>query len=44
VDLLIGDPTKARTTLGWAPKVGFEQLVEMMVDADLADQKKFAAG
>ena len=36
VDLLIGDCTKARTELGWEPTVGFEQLVRMMVDADLA--------
>jgi GDPmannose 4,6-dehydratase len=36
VDLLIGDPTKARTVLGWEPDVGFRQLVTMMVDADLA--------
>jgi GDPmannose 4,6-dehydratase len=36
VDLLIGDSTKARTVLGWKPKVGFEELVRMMVDADLA--------
>jgi GDPmannose 4,6-dehydratase len=36
VDLLIGDATKARTKLGWAPKVGFQELVRMMVDADLA--------
>jgi GDPmannose 4,6-dehydratase len=36
VDLLIGDSTKARTTLGWQPKVDFQGLVEMMVDADLA--------
>jgi GDPmannose 4,6-dehydratase len=35
VDLLLGDSTKARTRLGWSPKVGFEQLVAMMVDADL---------
>ncbi|MGI9612584.1 MAG: GDP-mannose 4,6-dehydratase [Acidimicrobiales bacterium] len=35
VDLLIGDPTKARTTLGWRPKTRFEDLVTMMVDADL---------
>lgn len=39
VDLLIGDSTKARTTLGWEPKVGFAQLVQMMVDSDLAEQK-----
>jgi GDPmannose 4,6-dehydratase len=35
VDLLIGDATRARRTLGWAPKVSFKELVEMMVDADL---------
>ncbi|WP_104127523.1 GDP-mannose 4,6-dehydratase [Cryobacterium sp. Y57] len=39
VDLLIGDSTKARTTLGWNPKVGFPELVQMMVDNDLAEQK-----
>lgn len=36
VDLLLGDPTKAKTELGWEPKVSFRELVEMMVDADLA--------
>jgi GDPmannose 4,6-dehydratase len=36
VDLLVGDPTKARTRLGWMPKVSFPQLVRMMVEADLA--------
>ncbi|MGI8662359.1 MAG: GDP-mannose 4,6-dehydratase [Acidimicrobiales bacterium] len=36
VDLLIGDSTKARTALGWEPKVSFNELVAMMVDADLA--------
>ena len=35
VDHLIGDASKAMSTLGWSPKVSFEQLVEMMVDADL---------
>jgi GDPmannose 4,6-dehydratase len=39
VDLLIGDPTKAREKLGWTPKVGFADLVTMMVDADLTAQK-----
>ncbi len=34
VDLLIGDPTKAKQALGWQPKVSFEQLVEMMVESD----------
>ena len=40
VELLVGDATKARTVLGWEPEVSFEQLVEMMVDADLAEQKQ----
>jgi GDPmannose 4,6-dehydratase len=35
VEHLIGDSSKARATLGWTPAVGFKQLVEMMVDADL---------
>lgn len=35
VDLLVGDPTKARQKLGWRPRVGFDQLIQMMVDADL---------
>ena len=35
VDLLVADPTKARTKLGWKPTVTFEELVKMMVDADL---------
>jgi GDPmannose 4,6-dehydratase len=35
VDHLIGDASKARTTLGWAPSVTFDGLVRMMVDADL---------
>ncbi|MCW2835774.1 MAG: GDP-mannose 4,6-dehydratase [Nocardioides sp.] len=39
VDLLIGDSTKAHQVLGWKPKVGFEELVTMMVDADLAALK-----
>lgn len=37
VDLLIGDATKAKEKLGWEPKVTFEKLVEIMVDADVAD-------
>jgi len=35
VDLLIGDPAKAKAKLGWKPEVNFEQLVEMMVQHDL---------
>lgn len=35
VDLLIGDAGRAKQLLGWEPKVSFEQLIEMMVAADL---------
>jgi GDPmannose 4,6-dehydratase len=38
VDLLIGDSRKAHQKLGWKPSVSFEELVAMMVDADLAAQ------
>ena len=40
VDLLVGDATKAREKLGWQPKVGFEQLIAMMVDNDVAEQRR----
>jgi GDPmannose 4,6-dehydratase len=35
VDLLVADATKARTVLGWRPTVSFEEMIELMVDADL---------
>src|SRR5690606_39399406 len=35
VDTLVGDSTKAKEVLGWEPKVDFETLVRMMVDADI---------
>ncbi len=35
VDLLVGDPSKAKRVLGWEPKTNFEQLIRLMVDADL---------
>jgi len=38
VDTLLADATRARNELGWVPKVTFEQLVKMMVDADLERQ------
>src|SRR5512133_209438 len=40
VDLLISDPTKARTALKWEPAVSFKELVTMMVDADVEWVKK----
>ncbi len=43
VEVLLGNPEKARTKLGWAPEVNFEQLVHMMMEEDLrlaADEKK----
>jgi GDPmannose 4,6-dehydratase len=39
VELLIGDASKARDTLGWKPTVSFAELVAMMVDADIAAAK-----
>jgi len=38
VDLLIGDPAKAKKIMGWEPKVKFKELVEIMVDADLEEE------
>jgi GDPmannose 4,6-dehydratase len=35
VDMLIGDPGRAREKLGWKPEVSFQELVRMMVDHDL---------
>lgn len=40
VDLLVGDASKARRVLGWQPIVSFEELIQMMVDADLALLRK----
>jgi GDPmannose 4,6-dehydratase len=40
VDLLLGDPTRAKTELGWTPKTSFKQLVQLMVDADLAQAER----
>ena len=36
VDLLLGDPTRAKQKLQWEPKVTFDGLVDMMVDADMS--------
>jgi GDPmannose 4,6-dehydratase len=38
VDLLIGDASKAHARLGWKPRVGFEELVKMMYENDLAEE------
>jgi GDPmannose 4,6-dehydratase len=44
VDLLVGDATKARTRLGWTPRVDFPSLVEMMVRNDVDLESRRAAG
>jgi GDPmannose 4,6-dehydratase len=45
VDLLLGDASKAKKALGWKPRVGFDELVRMMVEADLdlANEEKALA-
>jgi GDPmannose 4,6-dehydratase len=40
VDLLLGDSRRARTKLGWSPRVSFAALVDMMVDADLDQARR----
>jgi GDPmannose 4,6-dehydratase len=40
VDVLLGDSTKAQKSLGWEPKVGFDQLIDIMIHADLELAKK----
>lgn len=40
VDYLIGDYSKAKETLGWEPKTSFQELVEMMVKADIEAEKR----
>ncbi len=42
VDVLIGDPSKAKRVLGWTPSVTFEELVTRMVEADLARLRPLA--
>jgi GDPmannose 4,6-dehydratase len=43
VDLLVGNPAKARARLGWEPAVDLQHLVAMMVDADLASERRLSA-
>ena len=40
VNILLGDSTKARKVLGWRPNVGFDELVDMMVESDMELAKK----
>jgi GDPmannose 4,6-dehydratase len=40
VDMLVGDPSKAERNLGWKPTVGFDELVAMMVNADLREEEE----
>jgi GDPmannose 4,6-dehydratase len=42
VDMVVGDASRARTQLGWAPKVSFRELVRMMVEADLDAERATA--
>ena len=44
VDLLLGDPAKATRKLGWKPKVGFRELVTMMVRSDMTEIEERKAG
>ena len=44
VNSLLGDPTKARTRLGWKPETSFKELVRMMVESDLELLKKTGSG
>ena len=43
VDLLMGDASKARAQLGWAPRMAFEELVTMMYESDLASEERARA-
>ena len=46
VDVLLGDPSKAKKVLGWEPEVNFEGLIKMMMDHDLelARREKYVQG
>jgi GDPmannose 4,6-dehydratase len=43
VDLLIGNPAKAKTQLGWEPSIHFDQLVDLMVKAEMEYESKLAS-
>jgi GDPmannose 4,6-dehydratase len=40
VDTLLGDASKARRELGWTPTVGFDELIEMLVEEDLEQARR----
>ena len=40
IDMLMGDPEKARKKLGWKPRVKFKELVKIMTEADYEEEKK----
>ena len=40
VEVLLGDPTKAKKVLGWEPKISFEKMIQMMVDSDIKNYKE----
>jgi GDPmannose 4,6-dehydratase len=40
VDVLLGDSSKAKSILGWKPRVGFDQLIDMMIEADMEQASK----
>jgi GDPmannose 4,6-dehydratase len=40
VDVLLGDSSKAKNILGWKPRVGFDQLIDMMIEADMEQASK----
>ncbi|MBV8281808.1 MAG: GDP-mannose 4,6-dehydratase, partial [Candidatus Eremiobacteraeota bacterium] len=42
VDVLVGDPSKAKRVLGWEPQITFEQMIAEMVDADMARLRKIS--
>ena len=44
VDVLLGDPSKAKQRLGWEARVGFDELVRIMVDADIETLENQLAG
>ena len=44
VDMLLGDPSKAKQQLGWEARVGFDELVRIMVDADIETLENQLAG